>query len=68
MNLKITLKKPTEKSSVLTITCSDGSITWSKLHKSLETHDLAHYAVEKILVFEYAFYSIINKCYNVSDF
>jgi len=68
MNLKISLKKSTGKPSVLTITRSDGSTTWSKLHRGLETHDLAHYAVEKTLRFEHAFYSIIDKGYNVCDF
>ena len=68
MNLKISLKKSTKKPSVLTITRSDGSTTWSKLYKGLETHELVHCAVEKTLGFGHAFYSIIDKGYNVSDF
>jgi len=68
MNLKISLKKSIEKPSVLTITRSDESITWSKLHKGLETHDLAHFSVEKTLLFTHAFYSIIDNGYNVGDF
>ena len=68
MNLKIILKKSIKKSSVLTITRSDGSSTWSKLYKGLETHDLAHYAVEKTLCFKHAFYSIIDNGFNISDF
>ncbi len=68
MNLKITVKKSIEKPSVLNIRRSDGSTTWSKLHKGMETHDLAHYAVEKILRFTNAFYSIIDKGFNISDF
>jgi hypothetical protein len=68
MNLKITVKKSIEKSSVLNIRRSDGSTTWSKLHRGMETHDLAHYVVEKTLQFNYAFYSIIDKGFDISDF
>ncbi|WP_347922337.1 hypothetical protein [Pontimicrobium sp. SW4] len=66
--MTITLKKSTTKSSILTIVRSDGSSTWSKLHRGLETHDLAHYAVESTLKFNKAFYGIINDGYTVADF
>ena len=56
------------KPSILTIVRNDNTSTWSKLHRGLETHDLAHYAVESILQFDNAFYGIINKGYNISDF
>lgn len=56
------------KPSVLTITRSDGTTTWSKLHRGLETHDLAHFAVESILQFNNAFYGLINKGFSVADF
>jgi hypothetical protein len=68
MNLKITVKKSIEKSSVLNIRRSDGSTTWNKLHRGMETHDLAHYVVEKTLQFNNAFYSIIDKGFDISDF
>lgn len=68
MNIKITLKKGTQKPSILTIQRSDNSITWSKLHRGLETHDLAHYAVESTLRFTKAFYGIIDKGYSIQDF
>ena len=68
MNLKVSLKKSVDKPSVLTITRTDGSRTWSKLHKGLETHDLAHFAVEKVLGFKHAFYNIIDMGYTIADF
>jgi len=66
--MTITLKKMTTKPGILTITRTDGSITWTKLHKGLETHDLAHFAVESTLQFDNAFYGLINKGYTVADF
>jgi hypothetical protein len=68
MNMKILLKKGLQKPSVLTIYRKDGSSTWSKLHRGLETHDLAHYAVESTLGFTNAFYGIINQGYTIQDF
>jgi len=68
MNIKIALKKGIQKPSILTIYRSDGSLTWSKLHKGLETHDLAHYAVESTLKFTKAFYGIIDEGYTIQDF
>lgn len=64
----IILKKLLTKPSILSITRNDNSTTWSKLHKGLETHDLAHYAVESCLKFKHAFYGIINQGYQISDF
>lgn len=64
----IVLKKMISKPSVLSITRSDGTTTWSKLHHGLETHDLAHYAVESTLQFNNAFYGLINKGFTVADF
>ena len=66
--MTIVLKKMISKPSVLTITRSDGTTTWSKLHRGLETHDLAHYAVESTLQFDNAFYGLINSGFTVADF
>jgi len=66
--MTITLKKMIAKPSILTIVRSDGSSTWSKLYPGLETHDIAHYAVESTLNFTKAFYGIINEGYNIRDF
>ncbi|PTM08884.1 MAG: hypothetical protein DA407_06990 [Bacteroidetes bacterium] len=64
----ITLKKMVNKPSILTIVRNDTTSTWSKLHRGLETHDLAHYAVESTLKFTKAFYGLINEGYTVADF
>jgi hypothetical protein len=56
------------KPCVLTIVRDDGTSTWSKLNSGLETHDLAHYAVESTLQFGNAFYGLINKGFSVADF
>ena len=66
--MTITLKKMLTKPSIHSITGNDGSKTWSKLHRGLETHDLAHYAVESTLLFSKAFYGIINEGDNINDF
>lgn len=68
MNIKIVIKKDQQKQSILTIFRSDGSSTWTKLHRGLETHDIAHYAVESTLGFTRAFYGIINDGYTIDDF
>ncbi len=57
-----------QKPCVLSIQRTDGTLTWSKLYRGLETHDLAHYAVEFTLGFKLAFYGIIDKGYAISDF
>ena len=64
----IKLKKMISKLSILTIVRNDNTSTWSKLHRGLETHDLAHYAVESTLKFKNAFYGLINEGYTVADF
>ncbi len=64
----IQLKKRISKPSILTCIRDDQSTTWSKLHKGIETHDLAHYAVEKIMGFTKAFYGILNEGYEIADF
>ncbi|MEW7289126.1 hypothetical protein [Aquimarina sp. 2304DJ70-9] len=64
----IRLKKGIEKPSTLTCIRKDQSSTWSKLHKGTETHDLAHYAVEKIMGYTNAFYGILNEGYDIADF
>ncbi len=54
--------------TVLTITKDDGSVTWSKLQRGLEFHDLAHYAVEKELQLKNSFYGMVNKGLDIHDF
>lgn len=66
--MRIQIKKNHSKPCVLTCIRDDGSITWSKLHQGTEAHDLAHYAVEKVLEFDQAFFGLLNKGYEIGDF
>lgn len=68
MLIRLKKSKDPSQASTITITRTDGSSTWAKLHRGMETHDLAHYAVEKVLGFKKAFYSIIEAGYNINDF
>jgi hypothetical protein len=68
MNIQIIIKKGINKSSIITIFREDGSSTWSKLHRGLETHDIAHFAVESTLSFKNAFYGLINQGFTIEDF
>ena len=56
------------KKSILHITRSDGSKTWSPIHPGLQDHDIAHYAVEKSLGFTNGFYGLVDKGVEISDF
>lgn len=66
--MKIVLKKRLQAPSIITIIRADGSRTWNKIHRGLETHDIAHYAVEKELGFKQAFYGIIEAGSTIQDF
>ena len=66
--MDIKIKKQIDKQSVITITRNDKTSTWSKLHNGMETHDIAHFAVESVLNFQHAFYGIINMGYSIQDF
>lgn len=64
----ITLKKGKHKPGTLSCTRTDGSVSWIKLQRGVETHDLAHFAVETTLGFTDAFYGIIARGFDISDF
>ena len=67
-SVTLSFKKGGRKPNVLTITRSDGSTTYVKFKPPLELHDLAHYAVEKILDKPAGFYWLIDQGYIPSDF
>jgi len=64
----ITLKKGKHKPSTLSCTRTDGSVSWTKLQRGVETHDLAHFVIETSLGFTDAFYGIIARGFDISDF
>jgi hypothetical protein len=66
--LRVQLHKNTGKNVVLKCIRQDESITWSKLHPNTEYHDLAHIAIEETLRFKNAFFGMISKGINISDF
>ncbi len=53
-----------------TITCirTDGSVTWSHIHKGFVQHDFAHYVVETTLGFQNAFFGLVAIGYDIPDF
>ena len=66
--MKIQFKKEDAKASTLCCIRDNGSMTWTKMHKGIEAHDLGHYAVETVLGFEHAFYGMVAKGTNIEDF
>ena len=66
--MTIQFKKYDAKPSTLTCIRKDGSKTWVKMHQGFEAHDLAHFAVEKVLKFDDAFYGMLAKGFNIEDF
>ncbi len=57
-----------QKPDTLTCIRADGTVTWTHLHNGFVHHDLAHYVVEKTLRFENAFFGLVAKGYDISDF
>lgn len=64
----VRFKKSKERVTTLTCIRSDGSATWSKLKPGMESHDLAHYVVEKELGFQNAFFGLLDRGFQISDF
>ena len=53
-----------------TLTCirDDGSVTWTHIHRGFVQHDFAHYMVETTFSFQNAFFGLVAKGYDISDF
>ena len=66
--MKLKFKKGGKKPGILSIVRSDGSETWSAIHRGLDGHDLIHYVLEKKLNLRDAFFGLIDKGYEISDF
>ena len=60
--------KKGKEAATLTVLRADGTSTWTKLHRGIEVHDLAHYAVEQTLGLENAFYGLLAQGYDISAF
>jgi len=66
--MKVSFHKKSDGRTVMTITRSDGSSTWSTLRRGMEIHDLAHLAVEKTLGCTDAFFAMIERGADIGDF
>ena len=64
----IEFKKYRNKPSVLKCIRDDGSESWVSMYPGIEAHDLGHYAIETILDFEDAFYGMVARGTNITDF
>lgn len=64
----VEFKKRKDDEIVMTISRNDGSMTWSKLRRGIEDHDLAHFAVEQHLNFTKSFYGMIEAGADIEDF
>lgn len=53
---------------VMTVIRNNGTVTWSKLRKDMEDHDLAHIAVEKELRMNGGFFGLIEQGVDIRDF
>ncbi len=67
--MRIRFTKQQNKPSAFKCIRSDGSETWMRITQlfTLE-HDIVHYAVETVLDFRQAFYGILLRGYNITDF
>ncbi len=70
--LQIRLKRHPDDSASITCTRADGSVTWQrqsgKLGMVFPPHDLTHYAVESVLGCTQAFYGLLARGWEISDF
>lgn len=64
----IRLAKGRGRPDSLTCIREDGSTTWTRLHPNMAAHDLAHLAVETVLGFQHAFYGMVARGTNITDF
>ena len=71
-SLAIRLKRHSDGSASLTLTRTDGTVTWQRQKRSLAlvfpSHDLTHYAVEQTLGYGHAFFGLVAGGWDVSDF
>ncbi len=66
--LEIRLRRGRDGPDSLTLTREDGTVTWQHLPRGQAQHDLAHHAVESCLGFRDAFYGLVARGQDISDF
>ena len=71
-SLAIRLKRHSDGSASLTLTRTDGTVTWQRQKGSLAlvfpSHDLTHYAVEQTLGYGHGFFGLVADGWEISDF
>lgn len=66
--MEVSFQKKKNGCTVMTIIRSDGTTTWSALRRGMEIHDLAHLAVESTLYCKDAFFAMVDRGVDISDF
>ena len=66
--MTIAFSKKENKQHTLTCTRTDGSQTWMQVSDFFVAHDLMHYATETVLQYKDAFYGMLNRAINITDF
>ena len=70
--LAIRLKRHTDGSASLTLTRTDGSVTWQRqlgqTGNVFPPHDITHYAVETTLGYEHGFFGLVAEGWEIADF
>lgn len=66
--LEIRLRRGRDGPDSLTLTRENGTATWQHLPRGQAQHDLTHYAVESCLGFHGAFYGLVARGKDISDF
>ncbi len=66
--LEIRLRRGRDGPDSLTLTRGDGTTTGQRLPRGQAQHDLTHYAVESCLKFSNAFYGLVARGKDISDF
>lgn len=64
----IQFKKGKSKEAVLHCVRADGTQTWAKIPGGMVIHELIHWAVEKELNYRTAFYGLLAKGHDITDF
>lgn len=66
--MRVQFKKGKNREDVLHCSRPDGTNTWAKIADGMMVHELIHLAVEKELDYQNAFYGLLAKGYDISDF
>ena len=66
--MKISFTKGKSNNHIISCKRDDGTITWMHIDSFFVTHDICHYAVEKGLALQNAFYGMLASGTDINDF